>query len=443
MRAAWWLFPTAFLLGCPQPSPGTDAGTEQDAGVTLSPVELCARLAEASCELEVRCWPAFTRADRPACVETSRAQCLAEIDRLQASFAAGRVSIDVPQLLACERRLTSSACPPSFPRTYPLDVARSFSDCQLGTGLLAGAVPVGETCDDPVECVEGTFCVKPSGVCRGTCIAWSQLGQPCGIGCAPGLRCDGNVCAPLKTLDERCDSSRECEADLICLGSCRPRRKVGETCRIDLERLSPCEPGLACDVAPFVDGAEGRCVVPGEAFAECRFHWSCQPGLICGDLIWDLFPGSAPQPGFCRPPDGADFNCPSTKWAAFVGDQCAPGLSCDSVARKCRALPARGDACSPSRQNCAGFDTWCKPTGSGDVGVCAGPPSQGELCAVRLDAARVVSIPCASGFCDDEITLQCRPPSRPTGSTCRKDGECISGRCVPQPDMTLRCAPPC
>ncbi len=442
-RAAWWLIPTAVLsIGCsPSPAP-VDAGVE-DAGVSVSPIELCTRLATATCELKLRCYAAFSRLDRTACVEQTQASCLAEVDRLRTSFEGGRVEIDATQLVTCERRLTSSACPPSFPPAYPLAVAQPFADCQLGTGLLKGAVKSGETCDDPVECVSGTFCVKPQGVCRGTCVALSKLGEPCGIGCGPGLRCDGTRCAEFKALDEPCSSSRECAAELICLGSCRPRRKLGERCRVDVERLSPCEPGLACDVAPFVEGLDGTCVIPGGPFAACNFHWSCQPGLVCADLNWDTFPGSAPPPGNCREPDGAEFNCRQTAYAAFVGDQCAPGLSCREGTNKCQTLPERGQACRPSRQDCAGFGVFCKPTGSGDVGVCAGAPAQGELCAVRLDASRVVSIPCASGFCEKEVTFQCRPPSRTTGSLCAEDGECISGRCVPQPDMTLKCAPPC
>jgi hypothetical protein len=418
-----------------------DAGV--DAGVTVSPVELCSRITAATCELKARCYPAFLRLTEAECVELAQASCLAEYERLRPSFEVGRVSVNVEQLEACEQRLTSSACPPSFPPDYPLAVVQPFSDCRLQTGLLTGAAPVGETCDQPVECVAGTFCVKPSGVCRGTCVAYSALDEPCGIGCAPGLRCDGMKCAPLKTLDERCASSAECEPDLLCLGSCRPRRRLGESCRIDFDRLSPCEPGLACDVTPFVEGAEGKCVVPGGDFADCRFHWSCRPGLVCADMNWSSFPASSPPPGGCRAPDTASSNCAQSEYGAFVGDQCAPGLTCADGTNQCETLPQRGQSCTPSKQNCSGFEVYCKPTGSGDVGVCTGPANIGEICAVKIDAQRTVSIPCSSGFCETEVTQQCRPPSRTTGSVCKQDGECISGRCIPQPDQTLRCAPPC
>lgn len=442
-RAAWWLSPTAVLIvACPPASsPGPDAGI--DAGVTVSPIELCTRLSTARCELQLRCYTAFSRLARSECIEQAQASCLSQYERLRPSFEGGRVELAVEQLLGCERRLTSSACPPSFPPGYPLAVAQPFDDCGLESGLLRGFVPVGETCDEPVECATGTFCVKPNGVCRGTCVAYSREGEPCGIGCDHGLRCDGALCAPLKGLDELCESSAECQADLVCLGRCRPRRKLGESCRVDVERLSPCEPGLACDVTPFVEGAEGRCVVPGEAFAECRFHWSCRPGLVCAEINWSSFPAAAPPPGFCLEPDVANANCARTVYAAFVGETCQPGLSCRELTQQCGALPVRGEPCTPSKQDCSGFEVFCKPTGSGDVGVCTGPATIGETCAVKIDASRVISIPCTSGFCDRELTLQCRSPSRSLGAVCKQDGECISGRCVPQPDRTLRCAPPC
>lgn len=442
-RAAWWLFPTAvLLLACPPPpTPVIDAGV--DAGVEVSAIEVCTRISTASCALKLRCYPAFTRLTRAECFDQTQAACLAEYETLKPSFDAQRASFDVAQLDSCERRLTSSACPPSFPPDYPLEVVQPFSDCRLQTGLVKGALPAGEICDQPVECTAGTFCVKPNGVCRGTCVNYSKLDEPCGIGCVAGLRCDGTRCTYLKTVDELCTGSSECEPDLICLGSCRPRRKLGESCRVDFERLSPCEPGLACDVVPFVDGLEGKCVVPVAENSLCNFHWSCKPGLVCADLNWSTFPGSAPPPGACRVPDGEQFNCPRTSYSAFIGDQCAPGLSCNQTTRQCATLPERGQVCTPSKQDCSGFQVYCKPSGSGDVGVCAGPPATGELCATRLDASRTVSIPCATGFCEKEVTMQCRPPSRTTGSVCKEDGECISGRCVPQPDRTLRCAPPC
>lgn len=431
------------LTACPAEKPVEDAGV--DAGVTVTPVELCERVASARCELKLRCYPAFTREARAECVTQENSACLAEYESLRPSFEAAAVAIDPAKLASCETRMKTSACPPSFPPDYPLaSVARPFDDCGLQTGLLVGRVAAGATCERAVECQPGTVCIKPNGVCRGTCSSWPKEGEPCGFGCAPGLRCNASdTCVPLALQDDACTSSAECHPDLICLGTCRPRRKLNESCSFDADRLSPCEPGLACDVTPFVDGASGTCVRPKAANQPCRFHWSCQPGLICADLDWTNFPSQAPPEGACRPPDGPDFNCGRSQYLRYVGDQCQPGLSCRQDVAKCQALPALGQACTPSLQNCGGFQVYCKPAGSGDVGTCTGPAGVNDTCAFQLDASRTVSIPCSAGWCDTETTLTCREASRVEGQECTVDGQCLSNRCVPQADRTLRCAPPC
>ena len=142
------------------------------------------------------------------------------------SFDRELVKVDPTKISACEKRMTSSACPPTFPPDYPGAVARPFADCTFRTGLLTGFVPAGETCVNAQECVAGTVCIKPNGVCRGVCSSSPKQGDPCAFGCGPGLVCgkDGK-CAPLKPLDTPCDVSTECETDLICVGgTCRPRR---------------------------------------------------------------------------------------------------------------------------------------------------------------------------------------------------------------------------
>lgn len=430
------------LLGCPPQKPTEDAGVE-DAGVTISPVELCERLAAARCELKLRCYTAFTRFDRSTCASAENTACLAEYDTLRESFENALVEVDPARLKSCEQRMQTSACPPSFPPDYPVSVSRPFSDCGLQSGLLVGKTPSGQTCERAVECAPGTVCIKPGGVCRGTCSSLPKEGEPCAFGCGPGLRCENDTCVALKLQDDPCDSSAECHPDLICTGTCRPRRKLNESCAFDPARLSPCEPGLACDVVPFVNGATGTCVRPKAAFEKCRFHWTCQPGLVCADIDWNGFPDMTPGEGACRPPDDRDFNCPKTQYARYVGDQCSPGLTCDQTSGRCGSLPKLGENCTPSIQNCEGYGVYCKPTGGGDTGTCTGPAAQGDRCAFTLDANRTVSIPCSSGYCDRTSTQQCRPPSKPTGALCEEDGECITGRCAVQQDRTLRCATAC
>lgn len=433
------------LLGCPQPlMMSMDAGVV-DAGAQLSPTEACEQLAVARCALKKRCYVAFLRDDDTACAQNEQARCLAEYGLLQQSFERELVRISPERVSACVRRMTSSACPPTFPPDYQGSAARPFSDCTFTTGLLIGAVPPGETCVNPQECAAGTVCIKPSGVCRGICSSFPRATEPCAFGCGPGLVCgaDGR-CAPLKPLDTPCEASTECEPDLICLaGACRPRRKLGDSCAFDPAIPSTCEPGLACDVVPYVRGATGTCIRPRDENERCAFHWSCKPGLVCGLIDWSAFPAQQPTRGFCIPPDEPDFPCEPSRYAVFVGDQCRAGTTCDPTSKRCVVTPKRGEACTPSLNTCAGVGVYCKPSGSGDTGTCSGPAAVNEACAVVIDAETTVSIPCATGWCDRVNSLTCRPPTKPLGTVCAENAECQSGRCAVQPDRTLRCTEAC
>ncbi len=436
------------LLGCPPPvmTPMTDAGV--DAGVavpTISPTEACERLAQATCALKKRCYVAWSREDDGACASNEQARCLQGYTALQQSFEAELVRIAPDRVSACVKRMTSSACPPTFPPDHVGAGARPFADCTFASGLLIGAVPAGAACANAQECVAGTVCIKPNGVCRGVCSTFPTRGEGCAFGCAPGLTCaDDGKCAPLKVLDTPCTASRECEEDLICFaGTCRPRRRSGDSCAWDVDRPSPCEPGLACDVVPYVLGATGTCVRPLPADGPCAFHWACQSGLLCSDIDWRGFPGRPPTKGNCRPPDDVETACRGSVYAQFIGEQCAAGSSCNLTTNICKLAPSRGQSCTPSRNDCAGVDVYCKPSGNGDVGTCTGPANLTEPCAFAIDPTTTVSIPCSSGYCDRVNTLTCRPSTKPLGALCEEDAECMSGRCAVQQDRTLRCTEAC
>ncbi|MBK7858802.1 MAG: hypothetical protein IPJ65_09310 [Archangiaceae bacterium] len=447
IRAAAGLLGLVSLAACSSGPSAIDAGT--DAGTGLTPVETCDLLAAAKCGLDARCYAAFDRDATEDCRTLQQSRCLAEYQALKPSFDAEKVKIDSSKVRECEARMNGSSCPPSFPPDYFALAAHPFSDCSWQTGLLIGQVKSGDTCDNGVECAPGVVCVKQGGVCLGTCSSYSVEGEPCAFGCAAGLRCDdqgdqdpnNDVCRPVRLLNEACRSSAECEPSLVCNVTCRPRGKEGEACRFDLDRLSTCDPGLACDVVPYVENQVGTCLRPKDAFEACRFHWSCKPGLVCADIDWTGFPNTSPGVGSCRPPSGVDANCLPTIYSAYVGDPCAPGSYCSTTTRKCTVIPKLGEACDPSSV-CAGVGVYCKPTG-GDLGTCTGPASQGDRCAFSIDTTRTVTIPCSSGFCDTESTLSCRAPFRPLNDACKEDGECTTGRCAVQQDRTLRCADAC
>ena len=452
---AWTLSVTSslavLLAGCPATTePPADAGVE-DAEVTLSPVELCTRMAVATCAVLDRCWPAFARDTVAPCAIQEQSRCLGEYTRLRPSFENKAVEIDVEKVLSCEERMGSSACAPSFPPGYPLSVTTPFNDCQLTTGLLRGKVASGQTCDESIECAAGTVCVKPGGVCRGTCSSLPLEDEPCGFGCAPGLFCDDkgtldvidDRCSKPKGVNATCRSSFECEAELWCDGTCKKRGSVGEVCKYDPLRLSTCAPGLACDVLPHLNGATGLCVVPLPRGANCRFHWSCAQGLVCYDLDLSAFPEAEGLPGYCDQRATVDVTCTFNPYAVFLGEQCEAGTTC-GAAGACTVRPELGGACSPFAQSCSGNGVHCKPSQSNpDNGTCTRSAALNERCAAKLDDARIVQIPCESGWCDTEDSLNCQPPSRALGQECTSDGECLSGRCAVQEDRTLRCAEAC
>lgn len=445
-----WLT-SAAVAGCSSSSgDGADAG-EVDAGVTVSPVELCTRVAAAHCELLDRCYPAFRRDIPSNCRALEQNRCLQTYTALKPSFEARKVEIDVQQVEACEQRMRTSSCTPSFPPGYP-DVATSpFEDCQLGTGLLRGKVPSGETCVNAVECASGSICIKPGGVCTGTCSSLPREGEPCAFGCGPGLYCDSRQtpesfddrCAPLKGANETCKTSRECHDDLWCDQVCKQRGSVGDACAFDAHRLSTCAPGLACDVPPFLN-QPGVCVAPLPQGAPCRYHWSCGPGLLCWDLDFSDFPNAPPpQAGTCAPPAPAGLGCAFSPYAVFLGDPCEAGTACQQN-NLCGTRPVLGELCHPLAQTCAGQEVYCKPSETTeDQGTCTGPAPLNQRCASRLDGDRTIQIPCETGWCDTETTLKCLPPDKAVGQDCASNGECLSGRCAVQEDRTLRCAAAC
>jgi hypothetical protein len=448
------------LTACPPPDvePARDAGPE-DAGHVITPVELCERISVARCDLMSRCFAAFTRDTRAQCQNLEQTRCNEQYSALRPSFESKRVEIDEAKVVSCEDRMKTSACTPTFPPNYVAAIAKPFSDCTLTTGLLRGKIKAGETCDELVECAPGTRCVKPGGVCTGTCSTLPSAGEPCGVGCATGTFCDGkgtpnavdDRCEPLKAQNEICETSAECQQDLWCDGSCRVRGAVGDNCIFDPLRLSTCAPGLACDVVPWVsvddEPLQGTCILPRPQLGACWFHWSCQPGLVCYDLDLADFPDFPPaNPGSCQSPAPFGETCLFTPFAVFMGDPCAAGLACGQDF-KCNVRPVLGEGCDPQTQGCVGFGNYCKPSATSlTQGTCTGAPGLDERCATRLTDGRIVSIPCDTGYCDSEgqgATLKCRPAFKAISQTCTSNGECLSDRCAVQEDRSLRCATSC
>lgn len=118
------------------------------------------------------------------------------------------------------------------------------------------------------------------------CAASSDDAEPA---CAAGLSCISNKCEP-PTLDqgEACDLNRDaCKGALKCFpngmagtgGVCRARHAVGEICGFG----SDCEIGLRCDRPGAQSGSCAPRLKQGEACKVSVFNYDCEAGLICSN----------------------------------------------------------------------------------------------------------------------------------------------------------------
>jgi hypothetical protein len=133
------------------------------------------------------------------------------------------------------------------------------------TRINDGGQDEGDDCIRSTDCdgVNGFTCVMKAGQVIGTC----QLpisaggGDPCDdpqVVCEEGFYCDGENCLRRRVLDDACDSTDMCAADLQCVvaadaaeGTCIPRFDVAEPCTADGECVSgiclgPTEPEKIC-----------------------------------------------------------------------------------------------------------------------------------------------------------------------------------------------------
>lgn len=447
------------FTGCP-PSTSRDGGTE-DGGALLSPVELCGRLAAARCELIRRCYAAFERLTPEDCQSIQSSRCLAQYEAHRGAIDAGTLVIDSAAAISCEERMASSSCVASFPPGYrSASMARPFSDCEIGA-LLKGKVGPGGPCGDPFEC-SGSFCVKYRGTCTGVCSIRPGAGEPCAFGCAAGTYCEtmansdytDDRCQPLKAVSQPCLETKECTPDAFCRDGkiCVEVAQAGQPCVLDRARVSTCAPGLACDLMPYASKV-GVCTAPKGAGEPCKYHWTCASGLVCGNMDLDNFPNVEPvRSGTCQPRAGLGEGCQYSQYSAYIGDTCAPGLTCrprpvdggPPSAGVCEKLPNLGDPCRATAQDCTGLEVYCKPDGpNSEIGTCTGPADPGDRCAFKIDPSNTVSIPCTQGFCDSGKSLVCLAPNKGLGQVCTSDGECLSNRCAVQEDSTLKCAEAC
>lgn len=430
------------------PDQTADAGLEPDAGTPIfTSDELCGRYATAQCDLLARCFTPFNRLEKEDCVRQQVNRCLAQTRAVAVSVSDGRARLDVELADSCIERMTDSSCQAALAPTAVASggAVRAFDECSLDR-LFVGNVERGQICQSRNECQTGNDCIIFAGTCGGVCTPFYGIGEVCnGGGCDPAVSfCDTqtSTCTPLRPEGGGCDSAAECAADLDCRGGqCLPAPPVFAPCVFSAARLPYCAAGLACDVAPYVE-TSGECVTRKAEGEGCAFHWSCKAGLVCSGMDWAPFPDAPPGRGVCRKPRKEGESCSFTQFAIYVGEECAPGLTCDATTETCVPRPHEGERCSLQAQNCIGEGIFCKPEETGG-GICGLAPGIGEGCNIDLGEGQFpLVLPCRDGYCDPDSDV-CTPANASEGEPCTADTQCLTGRCVVQQDKSLKCGKRC
>lgn len=436
----------SFAAACGKPPPvvlpGPDAG-EVDAGAPFTTDSLCDQLARAQCGLLERCFPAFNRLAKDDCVVAQSSACTAVTNAIAVGVRDGRARFEEAAMKACIDRMASASCPAALPPTAPPIAARGFEDCTADK-FFVGNVDDGSECKTAQECKVGSRCVIFGGACGGACTPFSKVGEPCSGVCDPTQGyCDtvSRFCVALQAEGGTCKDSSNCVAATDCQGSvCLPPPPPEAPCAFSWNRLPYCGAGLACDVVPYVDKNPGTCVIRRSEGEACKYHWSCRAGLVCAGMDWSPFPGKPAGPGTCKKPLVEGAACSYTRYAIYVGDECASGLSCDAKEKKCRRRPKNGEACTVDVQNCVGDNVYCKPDETG-AGKCGAAPGIGETCRIELQTFPL-TLPCRDGYCDTD-TKVCTAANAREGAACYSNAQCLTGRCVVQQDKSLKCGKRC
>lgn len=354
----------------PPPTPPVPPGPPELAAVcggaapvTLADWEQC--YLRRSCEVQVHCGGAAYFSTVEECLALSDAVAGGKLsfavgERARA-LAAGRATLDVAQYTTCLLGLSAERCGTGW-----RDPA-----CEL---LFAGTVADQQACYADIECA------------------------------SPGATCAPSDCG-----------------DSCCLGTCAPRRRLGETC----VELFECEPGLVC-------GGGGRCV-SGD------LGTSCASGRDCD---WDAWCDVAAHQ--CKA--DVDEGQPCQSFLQCAGETFCVGLFRPVQPPRCLRVTHEGDPCDG---DCLG-NLYCKLPASG-LGVCAALPKDGESCNALLPCVGANEIcqsgtcvarpgvgePCASGVCQRGLfcaagstgPARCRAPLANGIRGCHSPEECESHIC--------------
>ncbi len=165
----------------------------------------------------------------------------------------------------------------------------ALAQCKLPTDaqiepcidIYHGSVPIGGSCEDDAECIEGAYCYYDATSYLGTC--QSLQGQLGGVHGAPGEACSGTcfeeegdvLCdGSSGTGGASCYSSDNLYCDYLTY-TCMPVPGLGESCSSSYY----CQDNLYCDYLTYT------CAPPPGPGESCSSSYYCQDGLYCDDFL--------------------------------------------------------------------------------------------------------------------------------------------------------------
>ena len=295
----------------------------------------------------------------------------------------------------------------------------------------------------------GMPCAGQAGVCdtSGSCV--TCIATPVQAGCTAGEYCYADAC--WSCTDKKQDGD---ESDVDCGGSC-PKCTPGSTCKADGDCASGhCAGGLCCDAACTdacqscsLPGLVGTCTnIPwGETSAACGASSYCR-GDKCAPLGGLMSLGSpctvsnyqSCVNGYCgggacklRPGDPCtrDIECGNSLCSQSVCKACTQGSDCASG----QCYTAFG-LCKQAEGSFCDADYECVG-GKCNNGVCSLQLTNGQSCTASADCSSWL---CQSGVCAACTSSNCASCNAgaclaPSGTPCRADSACDSGKCVGTP----------
>lgn len=239
-------------------SSGAIDGSNVDAGNGGMSVAVgCAKFAEAFCAKRTAC--------SPKTVQT---------------FWGGPAGCEKQVAVHCASDLASpgvKAKPEDYAQCATDLAAQSCDDHNAGKKLpscaLTGDLAEGASCITDIQCTTG-LCAQFDDKGCGRCRVPAKENEPCGVACEYGLVCSSGKCIVPRKLNEQCTTNVDCARSLQCGG--------GGTCVAWAELGQPCGTGNQCNAdKPIGCAQSGYCenqtvLQPGTACTQPN-----TAGIVC------------------------------------------------------------------------------------------------------------------------------------------------------------------